>query len=182
MVRDGFYVRPVQRKLSVSIEVIQLRLSVVFSTLVTFVVALLSAAIAHFREPVNSRGQHMSLPQSRLDWIEEAIHQHHGEDDDHDSPADCAKKCGDLSYVSTTSASGLPRRRITAPRDTSLSQPFLDPYSPYKESEPSWTTQPSGAQDTSTPQPFERYFDAHVLYNEYESSPPRLPPKDILAE
>jgi len=130
MVESGFYPYPVQRKLSVSLEMVQFRLSTVAATVMTFVLALAAAAVARFKEPVDDHGEHLTLPKSQLDWIVEAAHQRYGEGE-YKSRIDYAKEREDLLYVVSTAREGLSRTQITSNREKPITQPFLDYFDPY---------------------------------------------------
>jgi len=124
MVSHGYYIHPVRRNLSVSLEVVQLRLSVVIVTMVTFVLGVSTAAVAHCNEPLDENGEHINLPKSQLDWMVEAARQHHVEGD-HKSYVDYAKEHDDLVYGVSTAHRGLSRTQITSTRDKSVMLPSL---------------------------------------------------------
>lgn len=136
MVNSGFYIHPVNRTISTSLEIVQVRLSVLIATFSTFILAIAAAGLARCSEPLDEHGQHMTLPRSPLAWIVEAARQRHGESN-HQSHRDFANERDDLFYAVSTAQKGLSRTQITSNRDDFIAQPFLgfvDPNSPFDNS------------------------------------------------
>jgi hypothetical protein len=194
MTDHTYYSAPITRELTTSMQVVQVRLWVLITTLTTFVLALAAAAAAHFTEPRDEHGDHLSVPNTQLDWIVEAARQQHVEDD-HKSHVDYAKERRDLFFAVSTARTGLSRSRITSNRDKSITQPFLgytDPYdtlaggdsaisegrpilqplqfesgfNPYFPYDSSTVPVPStpGSGGNPSAQPFLGDFDPHSLY------------------
>jgi hypothetical protein len=112
------------RTLTVSKEVVQLRLSVTIFTIATSVLALAASIFMHFRKPLDECGDRMAFPQSRLDWMVEAARQH-GVGCGHQSLADYGKKHEDLVCVFSTAQDGVSRILITSDKAESITLPFL---------------------------------------------------------
>ena len=169
MVSHGFYIHPVRRNLSASLEVVQLRLSIVIITSTTFVLALSALAIAPCNEPLDEHGEHINFPKSQLDWMVEAARQIHVAGDD-ESFIGYAKEHDDLVYTVSTTRKGLLRTQITSNRDKSVTLPFLDHYNHHS------------LQDKSTSDhwgnsaPFVADFDPYSLYENLRRPSANLAP------
>lgn len=133
MINHGYYMQPGHRQLSASVEVVQIRLSVLTATVISLALVVAVAVAAHFSEPLDEHGEHLAIPKSQLDWIVEAARQQHVEGEQK-SHIGYAKERDDLFFTVSTARRGLSRSRITSNRDKSITQPFLgyhDPYTPY---------------------------------------------------
>jgi hypothetical protein len=98
-VKDSQYIHPVQRTLSVSQYVVQIRLSFLIVTIGAFVIAMAAASIARLSEPLDRHGRRLPLPSSQLDWIVQAAHEHCRNDSTTArSPAAYAAQHGDLAF------------------------------------------------------------------------------------
>lgn len=71
-VEDGVKNHIVQRRLSVSQPVVQIRLSILLATGCSFLIVLAATARAKLREPRDPFGRKLRLPSSRLDWMVQA--------------------------------------------------------------------------------------------------------------
>ena len=78
-VKDSQYPHPVQRDLTVSQPVVQIRLSVLLTTMVAFVFALIASVVSRWIEPLDQRGKRLIIPSTQLDWIVQAAREHFGE-------------------------------------------------------------------------------------------------------
>jgi len=78
-VKDAQYPHLVQRDLTVSRPVVQIRLSVLATTISIFLIALMASVVSRWIEPLDQHGKHLILPSSQLDWIVQASREHFGE-------------------------------------------------------------------------------------------------------
>ena len=132
-VKDAIFLNPVHRTLSVKRSVVQIRASVLFTTLAVFVVAVGVALFGYLKEARDQYGERFSIPRSQLDWIVQAAREHHGEDDyvKVRSPESFLQHHEDLAFVVSTAASGLQTARVISTRDeNSVITPFLDHFDP----------------------------------------------------
>jgi hypothetical protein len=164
MVNLGFYIHPVNRTISASLEVVQIRLSVVFTTGTIFVLAVALAALAHYQEPLDEHGQHMTLPKSPLAWIVEAARQNHGQTN-YQSHRDFANERDDLFYSVSTARKGLSRTQITSNRDDLLAKPFLGHADPHIPFDSSGLSVPSPDHQGTPTNYYEGDFDPYSPYD-----------------
>jgi hypothetical protein len=76
-VRDAQYPHSVQRVLTVAKPVTQIRLSVLASTIILLIAAMLAAAVGRFSEPLDAHRKRLGLPISQLDWSVLAAREHY---------------------------------------------------------------------------------------------------------
>jgi hypothetical protein len=98
-VRDAQYPHEVQRILAVAKPVVQLRLSVLASTVALLILALLAVVIGRFREPLDAHRKRLGLPASQLDWSILAAREHYrsGDNDMVKSAGEYARTRDDLT-------------------------------------------------------------------------------------
>jgi hypothetical protein len=98
---------PGRRTISAYNAMVQIRLSVLATTLGVFSIALTAAAIFRLMEPRDSRGKRMPLPSSQLDWVVQAVREHkEGEYVSTNSQAVLATHRNDLAYVASVTPEG----------------------------------------------------------------------------
>jgi hypothetical protein len=114
-VRDTQSPRPVQRRLTVSRPVVQIRLSVLITTVGAFIVAAGVAILFHLVEPRDHLGRHIRLPDSQLDWIVHTVHEHNNGGDHSMSSQDFFTAHCDLKYIVSFSAEGHISTSIRSP-------------------------------------------------------------------
>jgi hypothetical protein len=68
-VKDSQYPRPLQRQMTVSRPVVQVRLSVPVVTAGGFLLAIVTAVMLRCVEPRDPRGKVIDIPSTQLDWI-----------------------------------------------------------------------------------------------------------------
>jgi hypothetical protein len=144
-VKDAQYLQPVERTLSVSQNIVQIRLSALVITIGAFLVAVTAAATSRFTLSRELRGIH--LPNSQLDWIVQAAREHRRGSGDSTrygslsrSPAAFAVQHADLSFAVTTVPEEQPNTWIVT---TTAEKPYVqlselpynfDPSSLYEDS------------------------------------------------
>ena len=133
-VKDILTPHPVQRRLSVSRPVVQLRLSVLLITLCLFLVTLTMVVRARLTEPHDPLGRRLHLPSSRLDWMVQAARERPRADDctSTDSTAAFIARHKDLVYASAVVHDGQLLSRITSPAEKEDESP-MSPESKYWE-------------------------------------------------
>lgn len=111
-VQDAQYPYPVQRTLSVSQPVVQIRLSILLITTCAFLFATVPALSGIFSEPRDRHGRRIHIPGSQLDWTVQAVYGHNQDDDvtTARSSIDFALQHEDLAFVTLLNADG---RRVT---------------------------------------------------------------------
>lgn len=167
MVIHGAYPLHALRKLSVSMEINQLRLSVVIFTIITSALAVAALFIARRCEPFDDCGEHINLPQSQLDWMVEAARQYHMKGDHYRSYVDYAKDHEDLFCEVSTTRKGLSRIQITLDRYKPILVPFYS--NPRNILGGLSSALTPGGQRAPSPQTSEGYFDPYSLYRDSHS-------------
>ncbi|TDL15747.1 hypothetical protein BD410DRAFT_902415 [Rickenella mellea] len=118
-VKDGQYPHFVQRTLSVAAPVVQIRLSVLLTSVGGFLLAILAAYLAILSEPRDAQGERVALLGSQLDWIGQAAREHErGMNDTATttrSPSTYAAQRGDLMFGVSVAAGGQSTARILSP-------------------------------------------------------------------
>jgi hypothetical protein len=111
-VMDAQYPYPVERILSVSQPVVQIRLSILVITTFAFLFATVSALLAILSEPRDLHGRRIHIPGSQLDWTVQAVYGHNQGDDmtSARSSVEFALQHDDLAFVILLDADG---RRVT---------------------------------------------------------------------
>jgi hypothetical protein len=96
-VLNSVLIHPVTRPISVLGPIVQLRLSVIAATFAIVFLAVVITFASYFAEPRDSRGHHIYLPSSHLDWMVQAAREHFpGDRTKGQSPADYAASHGDV--------------------------------------------------------------------------------------
>jgi len=115
-VKDSQYPHPVQRKLTVSRPVVQIRLSVLVTTIGAFLFVLLASAASRWLEPLDQQGKRLNLPGSQLDWIVQAAREHFREADlaTARSPSAYAAQRDDLTFLVSNAPDGKTITRIAS--------------------------------------------------------------------
>jgi len=78
-VKNSQYPHAVQWDLTVFQPVVQIRLSILVTTMVAFVFALIASAGSRCIEPLDQRRKRLIIPSSQLNWIVQAARKHFGE-------------------------------------------------------------------------------------------------------
>jgi hypothetical protein len=76
-VKDTEYPYIVQRTLTVARHVVQIRLSILLTTLIIFLIVLAAVVWPRLGQPRDSQGRPVQLPYSQMDWIIQAVEQRH---------------------------------------------------------------------------------------------------------
>lgn len=121
-VKDSQYPHPVERTLSVSQQVVQIRLSALVATIGAFIVSILVATSAHIRASRKCRGARVRLPSSQFDWMVQAAREHYlnlGNVDklqsDHTSPTKFALSNGNITFTVASFRDEPPNTWIMSP-------------------------------------------------------------------
>ena len=129
-VKDAQYLLPGERTLSVSQNIVQIRLSALVITIGAFLVAVTAAATSRLTLSRKLRSRRIHLPNSQLDWIVQAAREHRRASGDSardslsHSPAAFAVQHADLSLVVTTAPEEQPNTWIVT---TMAEKPDVQP-------------------------------------------------------
>jgi hypothetical protein len=115
-VKDAQYPNLVQRELTVSRAVVQIRLSVLVTTIGTFLFALAASVVSRWTEPLDQHGKHLILPSSQLGWIVQAAREHFKETElaTTCSPSTYAAQRQDLTFIVSGAPDGNTITRIAS--------------------------------------------------------------------
>jgi hypothetical protein len=107
-VKDSQYPHLVQRNLSIRQSTVQIRLSVLASTIALLVLGLTAALVSYFREPRNQAGKRLHLPSSQLDWTVQAAREYYrlGHPNTAQSPRGFAAEHNDLIFTVSPDPNG----------------------------------------------------------------------------
>jgi hypothetical protein len=100
-VKDSQYPHLVQRDLSIRQSTVQIRLSVLASTIALLVFALTAVLVSYFQEPRNQADKRLHLPSSQLDWTVHAASEYYrlGHSSTAQSPRGFAAEHNDLIFT-----------------------------------------------------------------------------------
>lgn len=113
-VKGALYVHIVQRKLAVARPVVQLRLSVLATTVFACLVAVIMAATRYFAEPRDHGKKHLQLPGSQFEWMAQAAQQNFPPSQPTRSATVYAEQREDLVYATYEITAGHTGARILA--------------------------------------------------------------------
>jgi hypothetical protein len=141
-VKDALFMHTVQRSLSVNRPVVQVRASVLSTTIIVFVLALGSVFVCRQLERRDQLGNRLETPSSPIDWMAQAALEHY-RDDDYALPwilkaDDLLRHHDDLAYVVSTRPDGrqvahiVSLRQVKTPfmEQNAVTAPFLDYFDP----------------------------------------------------
>jgi hypothetical protein len=116
-VKDTQNVHVVQRQLSISQPIVQIRLTALVATTGAFLIAIVAAITYRLLEPRDSRGKRIHLPTSQLDWIVQAARKGAPQSESRLMSAHkaFAKHLHDFAYAVLVSPRGQVITRIVSP-------------------------------------------------------------------
>jgi hypothetical protein len=146
-IKDTGNQHSVERYISVSRPVVQIRLSVLVSTTGTFLLAICIALLFRVSEPRDMDGKRLDLPSSPLAWMVEAARDHdqYGGPITKVSPSAYADQHHELMFALSLTPDGQSTAFIATPAEGEQSWFIAAP----TEADPSWqTVSPGGAKET----------------------------------
>jgi len=118
-VKDAQYLHAVERTLSVSQDIVQIRISALIITIGIFLIAIAAAVASRLTLTRILHGRHIHLPNSQLDWIVQAARERRRGNGDSAkdgslfrSPAAFAAQHTELSFMVTTAPEEQPNTWI----------------------------------------------------------------------